>query len=123
MSTFEWTIALLAVVGFVLPVWVFLGVFLKRQDAKAPGHPSIRYFAYTSLLSRIHGMLMKEKGKVQHGPIFAATIRELREYPEYRDISLLFLEEITITGSKKFDGVLKNELNAVEAELLEARSD
>ena len=48
----------------------------------------------------------------------AATIRELENYPEYRTLSVLFLEEITITGTKKFDQVMRAELQSVEAALL-----
>ena len=53
-----------------------------------------------------------------NGPTMVAYIRELREYPQYRDASLLFLEGITITGSARFDDVCRTELQAMETHFL-----
>ncbi len=63
-----------------------------------------------------------ETGTIECGPIWAAAVRELLEYPEYGDLSLLYLEEVSITGANKFDRVMENELKAVEASLLEKKN-
>ena len=47
----------------------------------------------------------------------------LREYPQYRDATLLFLEEITITGSGKWDNFCETEMKTIETDLLGLNHD
>ena len=119
VSAFEWGILAIVAVGFVAPAWLLaIGYLIAARKAK-PEEPNKRYFAYAELLKSLHAQMDVKTRTVHNGPLFAATVRELANYPEYRTLSVLFLEEITVTGTKKFDNVVRAELKAVEAELLE----
>ena len=105
----------LALLGFGVPAWIFaIGIYFaaKRPRKEEPGS---RYFAYVRVRDRL---LDELKGETKRAPVIVATIRELRNFPEYRDISVLFLEEVNVTGNKKFDRVLERELKETEASLL-----
>jgi len=120
VTQFEWAILAVITLGFVVPAWLVALSYLSRARAAAMPEPNKRYFAYAALLHSLHAQLDPKSKMVRNGPLFAATVRELANYPEYRSLSVLFLEEITITGSRKFDQVVRAELKAVEADLLEA---
>jgi hypothetical protein len=109
----------LAFVAFGVPAWIFAIAVRHGTRRRRPTEPSGRYFAYSRLIGYIHDEM--KTGKVECGPRWVAAVRELREYPEFADISVLFLEEITITGGKKFDRVMEKELRDVESYLLEQR--
>ncbi|MEP2988865.1 MAG: hypothetical protein ABJN65_15675 [Parasphingorhabdus sp.] len=116
MTTFECAIVGLLLFGLVLPIWIFyLSAFLSRKMQNGK-EPSVRYFAYAELLEYLHKEI--REGVHGLGPLWISTIRELRNYPEYYDISLLYLEEIKITGSNKFDHVMENELKETQNFLL-----
>lgn len=116
VSVFEWTIVGLILFGFVLPIWIFFfAAFLSRKMGSGK-EPSSRYFAYVKILRFLHEEI--QEGVIGFGPLWVTGVRELQKYPEYRDVSLLYLEEITITGSKKWDNVMENELKEVEDFLL-----
>jgi hypothetical protein len=125
VTTFQAIAIIAALVGIGIPAWLFgLAVYLAAKRPRKE-KPSSRFFAYARLLQSIHdqiiaGKVTAEKNDfvVEHGALFTATIRELKEYPEFRDLTLLYLEEINVTGSKKFDHVMRNELNAIESHLL-----
>ena len=119
VTTFEWGILGVAVIGFALPAWLLALSVRRASQRQFPQDINKRYFAYAELLKSLHAQMDLQTKTVRNGPLFAATVRELENYPEYRHISVLFLEEITITGSKKFDQVVRAELKAVEAKLLE----
>ena len=83
--------------------------------------PSARYFAYARLLNYLRDEI--KDGSVGFGPLWVATVRELREYPEFADLTVLYLEEISVTGSDKFDRVMERELRETEAFLLGLKND
>ncbi len=120
VTPFEWGILGIVALGFVVPAWLVAFSYVKRARQPEAVEPNKRYFAYAELLKSLHAQMDPKSRTVRNGPLFAATVRELSNYPEYRTLSVLFLEEITITGSKKFDNVVRAELKAVEAGLLEA---
>lgn len=118
VTAFEWALIVFLFAGLIVPAW--LSVSLLKAAIKRPRQevPGARYFAYVRLLDSIHSGIAT--GTVDNGAIWAASIRELRNFPEYRDLSLLYLEEITITGSSKFDAIMKSELEVTEGLLLGA---
>ena len=120
VTPFEWGILAIVALGFVAPAWLVAISFVRRSRAPEVQEPNKRYFAYAELLKSLHMQMDPKTRTVRNGPLFAATVRELANYPEYRTLSVLFLEEITVTGTKKFDNVVRAELKAVEAGLLEA---
>ena len=120
VTPFEWGILAIVALGFVAPAWLVAISFVRRNRAPELQEPNKRYFAYAELLKSLHMQMDPKTRTVRNGPLFAATVRELANYPEYRTLSVLFLEEITVTGTKKFDNVVRAELKAVEAGLLEA---
>ena len=78
------------------------------------------YLAYARVLERI----MEEFNKDHNiAPIIIAGIRELRRFPEYRDATILFLDEISVTGSSHFDQLLKKEMTELENILLHVSDD
>ncbi|MEM6476195.1 MAG: hypothetical protein AAF687_08515 [Pseudomonadota bacterium] len=120
MTQFEWGILAVLALGFVVPAWLVAFSMLARARRPQVDEPNKRYFAYAELLKSLHAQMDLKTKTVANGPLFAATLRELGNYPEYRTLTVLFLEEITITGSKKFDSVVRAELKAVEEDLLDA---
>lgn len=80
------------------------------------GTPSERYFAYAQIMNYLRDQF--EDGVVGFGPLWVAAVRELRNYPEFADLTVLYFEEITVTGSDKFDRVLEQELRETESYLL-----
>ena len=121
VTSFETAILAILAIGFVVPAWVLAFAFRERAKAIRVEEPNKRYFAYATLLQSLHAQLDPNSKTVRNGPLFAATVRELANYPEYRSFSVLFLEEINITGTRKFDNVVRAELKAVEAELLDMK--
>lgn len=121
MTPFEVALIAVLAIGLVVPAWVFAFAFRDRARAVRVEEPNKRFFAYASLLQGLHAQLDPKSQQVRNGPLFAATVRELANYPEYRSFSVLFLEEINITGTRKFDNVVRAELKAVEAQLLDAK--
>ncbi len=122
VTPFEWGILAIIALGFVVPAWMVAISFVRNAQKPQIEEPNKRYFAYAELLKSMHAQMDMKTRTVRNGPLFAATVRELANYPEYRTLSVLFLEEITVTGTKKFDNVVRNELKAVEAGLLDTQS-
>ena len=89
------------VVGVLIPNAMIALAVVRSSRRTDKAEPSERFFAYAKLLASLRAQMNVETRRVDNGPLFVATIRELKEYPEYRAISLLFIEEITITGKKK----------------------
>ncbi len=124
MSTFDGILLLVAFIGLGIPAWIFsLAVYYAAKRPRT-SQPSARFFAYSRLIESIHSQAKFEGDMViENGALFAVTIRELKNYPEFKDISLFYLEEINITGSSKFDRIMKSELDVVEAHLLGLRDE
>ena len=121
VTPFETALIAILALGLVIPAWIMAFAFRNRAKAMRVDEPNKRYFAYAALLQSLHAQLDPKSKTVRNGPLFAATVRELANYPEYRSFSVLFLEEINITGSRKFDNVVRAELKAVEAQLLDIK--
>ena len=78
------------------------------------------FLAYASVLERIKLEFNKDENLA---PILIAGIRELRRFPEYRDATFLYLDEITVTGSSHFDQLLRTEITSLQNFLLEVTGD
>ncbi len=111
----------LAIVGLGIPAWIFSIAVYHAARRPRIVEPGSRYFAYM----RVMEFLYKElgTGKTECAPLWVATVRELRQFPEYADLSILYLEEVTVTGKQKFDRVMDEEIKETEAFLLESRND
>lgn len=122
VTTLEWSLIALVICGVIVPnAMIAYGVLRSSgRDMREAGVPSQRYFAYATLLKSLRSQMDFERRRVDNGPLFIATLRELKEYPEYGALTLLFIEEISIQGQKKFDNVARTELQSVETALLEA---
>ena len=116
VSAFELTIIGLIVVGVVIPVWVFLSILYTGRQVAIEKQPGTRYRAYMAVLDRLVHEVNKE---ASNGPAVVASMRELREFPEYRDISVLLLNATNITGKTPYDRMLQVEVQQTEAYLLE----
>lgn len=122
MTPFEWSIIAIALLGFAAPAWVAALSLSRAKKPELAAEPNKRYFAYATLLQALHAQMDPKSQTVRNGALFAATVRELGNYPEYRTLTILFLEEIAVTGKKKFDNVVRAELKAVESDLLKAEA-
>jgi len=123
MTGFEWTTIGLIIFGMVIPFWlmtVFSCIVLyQQQKLTKPPKREILVHDYAKLMKAFGDLLHQpDKNGKFNGPTMMVYLRELKEYPQYRDTSLLFLEEISITGSKKFDDICKAELKSIEDHLL-----
>ncbi|MDE1467034.1 hypothetical protein [Aurantiacibacter sp. D1-12] len=123
MSGFEWTALALILFGMVLPFWimVLLVLYLAMQNKKKPSES--RAPKYADLMGMFARMLDKSNDGKFDGPTMVACIRDLKKFPEYRDASIMFLEELRITGSGKFDDMAKTEQKNVERHLLGLKDD
>jgi len=78
------------------------------------------FLTYSKIVDRIWEEMQKETNLA---PIIIAGLRELRLFPEFRDATILLLDEIHVTGSSPFDELLKNEMNALANSLLGVSDD
>ena len=122
MTTLEWILVGLIVLG-IAPAWLLGAAAFTIARKPSLGEPSQRYTAYVKLLETIYPKAGEGNFSIDNGAIWGACLRELRNYPEYADLSLLLLEELNITGKRKFDAVLKAELQSVESFLLGLRNE
>lgn len=109
----------------VIPFWlmVIVTIMYVEQGRKKEKSSRVSYVHdYARLVKAMNEDLKSSDGRF-NGPAMIAYLKDLREYPEYRDPTLLFLEEITITGSGKFDEICKAELSSLETYLLELKHD
>ncbi len=120
VSIFEGIALGLAFVGLGVPAWIFSIAIYHAAKKPRKDEPSSRYFAYSRVMDRL---LDEMNGETKRAPVLVATIRELRHFPEYSDISVLYLEEITVYGDQKFDRVVEKELKETEAHLLDSKDD
>jgi hypothetical protein len=127
VSLFEWAALGLFLFGIVIPVWLLTIVALRRTKQRNPrerlSFGNNRVMRYNQLMDYLHAACRRARGESQSAAAFVATVRELREYPEYRDLSVLFLEEITVKGTGKFDELAKTEIRQVEEYLLAIKED
>lgn len=126
MTTFEWTICGLILIGIVLPFWVMVFLawsFVRQAKAKAKRELARRSSAHDYAKLIVEFGKFVSAGERFNGPGAVAYIRELKSYPEYRDTTLLLLEEFNVAGKGKFDQVFRNELKEVEIYLLGLDND
>ena len=126
MTTFEWAAVGLVLFGMVVPCWimVFLTVsFVRLANEKTKQELALRSSAhdYAKLTTEFGKFI--SSGQRFNGPGAVAYIRELKSFPEYRDTTLLLLEELNVSGQGKFDQVFRNELKEVEIYLLGLDND
>jgi len=117
VSAFEWSIVVLLFAGLVLPIWAFFFVSLIERKKAKDKLPGMRYRAYMAVLDRL---VQEVNNEASNGPAVVASMRELRAFPEYRDISVLLLNATSITGKSQYDRLLQVEVQQTEAFLLEA---
>ena len=116
MTLFEGLALLVAALGVGVPAWIYALGMREAMNKSGRAVESNRFFAYARLLGYLHNEM--KSGKVDCGPVWIAAVRELTEYPEYADLSVLFLEEISVTGEGKFDRITGNALKETESRLL-----
>ncbi|MBA3864621.1 MAG: hypothetical protein C0517_11845 [Erythrobacter sp.] len=106
----------------VIPFWIMViltGIVVEQTRRKAKKELARQSYVheYSELCIRLNGMLKSADGTF-NGPAMVVYLRELKKYPEYKDMSILFLESISITGDGRFDDIARNELKATEVYLL-----
>ena len=122
MTAFEWTAVGLILFGMVIPFWLMTAITIfsyeqnRRKVAKQDRRQSFVH-EYVELSTKMNEMLTSGKDTFA-GPALVAYLRELKKYPEYKDMSILYLESITITGDGRFSEIARNELKATELYLL-----
>ena len=124
MSPFEWIALGLILFGMVIPFWlltVIAGRTALRKD-KEGGNPH-RVMRYNEIMDYLHSAWKKSEAEGQNGASIIASIRELNNYPEHRDLTLLYLEEISVTGTSKFDDLVKIEIQNIEKYFLGLNDD
>jgi hypothetical protein len=126
MTAFEWAAAGLILFGMVLPFWIMVIVtvsFVRQANAKTKQELARRSSAHDyAKLTTEFGKFVSS-GQRFNGPGAVAYVRELKSFPEYRDTTLLLLEEFNVSGTGKFDQVFRNELKEVEIYLLGLDND
>lgn len=117
VSGLEWSVIALILFGMVIPFWllVFITVAAFRAIKREPSDG--RADKYARLMRELSDVLSKESYKF-NGPALIACLRDLKNFPEYRDASILFLDSISVTGKSKFDEMARTEIKAVDAYLL-----
>jgi hypothetical protein len=126
MTTFEWAAVGLILFGMVVPCWimVFLTVsFVRLANAKTKQELARQSSAHDYAKLTIEFGKFVSSGERFNGPGAVAYVRELKSFPEYRDTTLLLLEEFNVSGKGKFDEVFRNELKEVEIYLLGLEND
>ena len=120
MTSFEWSIIGLVVLGVVVPFWVMvaLAVMVARRKPNQPVTTPSRAREYADLMREFEYAFNKTKDRKLDGPMLVACIRDLKAYPEYKDASIRLLEGININGNGVFVDMIKTEMRTVENHLL-----
>lgn len=119
VNGFAWIVLALILFGMVIPFWLMTYMTAKLAAKQSTDRISThRIMHYNKLMDYLHGSLKRSASDGQFGASLVASIRELKNFPEHRDLSVLFLEEINVTGTGKFDDLMKIEIRGVEDFLL-----
>ena len=104
----------LALLSFGVPAWLF-AIAALRVTSRPISNSSDRCFNYLRVVDRILDELDAEKNRA-----FAIIIgvRELRSYPEYKDVTIALLSVIEITGKGHNEFMMIEEIKATESALL-----
>lgn len=122
MTGFEWIALGLILFGMVIPFWLMTAFTVltyeqnRRRAARQDKRQSFVH-EYVELSTKMNEML-SSGDKTLAGPALVAYLREFKKYPQYKDMSILYLESITITGNGRFDEIARIELKAIEEFLL-----
>lgn len=120
MSTIEGLVLgllLLAVVpNWVILILFYIGRIRSLEQRQKNQHSIARFEAYIRIVNAILDELKQEQNRA---PVIIAGLRELQVFTEYRDITVLLLDEISVTGHSHFDQLMKKELTSLETSLLE----
>ncbi len=127
MTGFEWTVIGMILFGMVMPSWIMViltGIVIEQARRKAKTELARQSYVheYAELCIKLNEML-KSADRTFNGPALVVYLRELKKYPEYKDMSILFLESISITGDGRFDDIARNELKSTEVYLLGLKDD
>jgi hypothetical protein len=121
VSTFEALVLCLFFFGAAVPAWTVLILhFHARRSPSFDGRrseacPTARSESYIRIVNTILDELKQEENRA---PVIIVCLRELRLFVEYRDITVLLLDEISVTGHSHFDQLMKNEITRLETALL-----
>jgi hypothetical protein len=127
VTGFEWTVIGMILFGMVMPSWIMViltGIVIEQARRKAKTELARQSYVheYAELCIKLNEML-KSADRTFNGPALVVYLRELKKYPEYKDMSILFLESISITGDGRFDDIARNELKSTEVYLLGLKDD
>jgi len=86
------------------------------------GHidPTTRLMAYANLIRCIQDEINQEPNLA---PVIIAYIRGLRSFPEYRDTTVMYLDNIEVHGNSHFDQLLQLEITALIDDFLGSNND
>ncbi len=119
VNAFGWAALGLILFGMVIPFWMMSYVTTKIAVRwSVDGADESRIMRYNEVMDYLHSTLNRPKTDSQCGASLVASIRELKNFPEHRDLSVMYLEEINITGTGKFNDLAKLEIKKVESHLL-----
>ena len=127
VTPFEWSIVGLIALGVVVPLWVVLiGAFVRarreRARVKQLGNPG-PVKGYAELMREFEILFRSGEDAKMRGLTLQACIRELKQFPQYRDMSIRLLENLNINGSGDMVDALKNEIKQAENQLLGVDED
>ncbi|MEE4349897.1 MAG: hypothetical protein V2J26_06685 [Pacificimonas sp.] len=111
--TADLIIPLILALAIGVPMAIVARVIWKNHVLARNAEQMRRYEAFNALLTRIEH---KNFGPVQK----IAAVRQLREFPEYRDLIVVMCNNITVNGSGPGVEIFENELKKTEEALLKA---
>jgi hypothetical protein len=128
VSTFEALFLAILLFGVAVPAWSFLTLFYlgRRWDERrseshvASDHHGQRYFAYARIIREIWAEMHSNPNIAA---IAIAGLRELREFAEFGDLTVLLIDEISVHGDSHFDHLMKQEISRLQTSLLERTNE
>ena len=120
VTTFETLLVALLSLGLIVSFWGMKALLSQLRKQPAALDRISSFLAYTQTVDRIWDEINKE---VNLAPIVVAGIRNLRMFPEYREATILLVDQIHVTGDSHFDQLLKRELTELENHLLKVAND
>ncbi|MBV7256398.1 hypothetical protein KCG44_06315 [Pacificimonas sp. WHA3] len=103
--------AILIAVG--APLAIIAGVGRRNHELAAKTEQLRRYEAYTAVVARIEAQNVGPAQKM-------IAVRQLREFPEYRDLTVVMCNSIQVNGTGPAAEIFQNELKVTEQYLLKA---
>ncbi|MGB3722255.1 MAG: hypothetical protein WA979_05480 [Pacificimonas sp.] len=96
-----------------LPILLLALTLIKNRASALSAEKLRRFEAFTAVLRRIEA---KDIGPVEK----IVAVRQLREFPEYSDLTVILCNSIDVNGTGQGAEIFQNELNVTEQELLRA---